>query len=346
MINWSEFADGCYPELIDDHSIDAIYISLPNGLHYEWTVKAIKAGKHVLLEKPSTSNANEATLLFRHELLKQPKAPVVLEAFHICFHPAWQTFLSLLDPPNITTAYSEVTLFRGPFAHDDIRCVYELSGGALMDMGSYTVLCLRKMLGTEPEECLGAVPRLMPAGWDQKCDHAMKAKFRFANGAIGDIRADLAARGFFGLPAVSLPKCIATHREAVVKDGSLATGQEHVVVRTVTILNPTFPAIWHRIDIVEAHTIRNTDGKKAIKTWTEKSHKKAYVWEDQGASKKTGEDYWMTYRHQLEQFVNKIKGREGSGCWIDGEDSISQMVMIDSVYEKAGLPLRPSSTYK
>jgi len=68
-------------DVIDDPAIDAIYIGLPNRLYYEWALKCLKAGKHILLEKPSVSNSAEAASLFRHELLKQPNAPVLLEAF-------------------------------------------------------------------------------------------------------------------------------------------------------------------------------------------------------------------------------------------------------------------------
>lgn len=338
--------DFCYPELIDDPSIDAVYIPLPNGLHYEWALKSIKAGKHVLLEKPSTSNAEEAASLFRHELLKQPNAPVLLEAFHSRFHPAWQAFLSLLDPPNITSAHASMVLWDGTFPNDDIRFIYDLSGGTLMDLGTYMVLSLRQMLGTEPEECLEAVPRLMPKGWDQKCDQAMKAKWRFPNGAIADIEVDFAGKGAYGQPRIRFPRCSATHREVVVKDSSLPAGREHVMVKTITFWNQMLPTLWHRIDILEAHTIRNINDKKVIKTWTEKSYKKEYVWADQGESKPAGEEHWTTYRYQLEEFVNRIKGREGSGCWMDGEDSVNQMAMIDSAYKKAGLPLRPTSLYK
>ena len=333
-------------ELLDSPSIDAVYIALPNGLHYEWTVKALKAGKHVLLEKPSTSNASEAALLFRHELLKQPNAPVLLEAFHMKFHPAWQSFLSLLDPPKIETAHSSLNTFKGTFPKDDIRFVYDLAGGAMMDMGGYAILSLREIFAAEPKECIESSPRLMPKGWDQKVDEAAIAKFSFPNGGIGTIDVDLQKRGSFGQPSFSIPACVVTHREAAVEEAKLPAGQEHVVVKTVTLHNHLFPMIWHRINIVEAHTIRNTENRKAIESWTTKSSKKVYVWENQETSKQPGEDHWSTYRHQLEQFVNKIKKREGSGCWMEAEDSIRQMVVVDSAYEKAGLPLRPSSTYK
>jgi len=56
-------AFGSYQELLDDPRVDFVYISTPNGLHFEWAVKALRAGKHVLLEKPFTSNADEAKTL-------------------------------------------------------------------------------------------------------------------------------------------------------------------------------------------------------------------------------------------------------------------------------------------
>src|SRR5580693_8786194 len=96
------------PALLDDPTIDAVYIPLPNGLHYEWTIRALRAGKHVLVEKPFVSNATEATSLVKiHSALPSP-APVLLEAVHYLFHPGWQTFLSLLSPPDIISAHSSL----------------------------------------------------------------------------------------------------------------------------------------------------------------------------------------------------------------------------------------------
>jgi predicted dehydrogenase len=333
-------------ELIDSASVDAIYIGLPNGLHYEWTIKALKAGKHVLLEKPSTSNGSEAARLFHHELLKQPNAPVLLEAFHILFHPAWTYFLSLLDRPNIETAYASLNIFKGVIPNDDIRLVYDLAGGAIMDMGGYTILSLRQVFGAEPTECLECLASFLPEPWDQKCDKATAAKFSFPNGGVGTMEVDLQKTGTMGLPYFTPPKCSATHREALAEDSKLPAGQEHAVIKTVTLYNHMMPTLWHRVDIVEAHTIRNTETRKTISTWTQKTSKKIYTWKDQGSPNVPSEDHWTTYRHQLEQFVNKIKNREGSGCWMDPEDSIRQMAVIDSAYEKAGLPLRPSSKYE
>ncbi|RFU29927.1 hypothetical protein B7463_g6402, partial [Scytalidium lignicola] len=345
-----------YQDMLNDSSIDAVYVPLPNGLHYEWSLKALKAGKHVLLEKPSTSNAAEAAALFRHDILKQPNAPVLLEAFHIRFHPAWKLFLSFLDRPNIASVHVISIMPAGIFPKDDIRFIYDLSGGTLMDLGTYNVLCLRQIFGTEPEECIEAIPRLMPKGFDQKCDEGFKIKYRFPNGAVGEMECDLASRGGWplpwltgSLPTLSLPKCSVVHREVIVKDESLAAdnGLEHVAVKKVVMLNMFVPHFWHKIEVEEIHTIRDASTKVVKKTWKVKSYHKRYIWSKTAAEEQwPGEEHWSTYRYQLEEFVNHVKGREGSGIWMDSEDSVRQMAMIDSAYEKAGLPLRPTSTYK
>jgi predicted dehydrogenase len=299
-------------------------------------VKSLLAGKHVLLEKPSVSNATEAMALFRHPIFAQPDAPVLLEAFHSRFHPAFCAFLDLLDPPNIVYAHSSAKAPLGYVSLDDIRFNYDLAGGSCMDPGTYTIMTLREMLGTEPEECLEAIPRMLPKSYDQKCDKAITAKFRFPNGALGEIDVDLREAG------ISTPSCSAVHREVDVPDTKLASEEEHVCVRTVILTNYMVPHVWHRIDTKETHTVRSIKGKKTIKAWTETSSKKAYTWED---VEKKGDPSWSTYRYQLEEFVNRVRGREGSGVWMDGEDSIRQMMLIDSVYEKSGLPRRPTSTY-
>jgi predicted dehydrogenase len=69
-------------DLIDEPAVDAIYNPLPNGLHFEWTMKALKGGKHVLLEKPATNTAEEAAAIYA---LAARKNLVVLEAFHYRF---------------------------------------------------------------------------------------------------------------------------------------------------------------------------------------------------------------------------------------------------------------------
>ena len=341
-----------YQALLDDSTIDVVYIALPNALHYEWAMKALKAGKHVLLEKPSTSNALEACNLLQNPLLAKDGASssagksslVLLDAVHIRFHPAWQKFLSFLDSSNIAEATSTHELPNGLLATDDIRFQYQLSGGCLMDFGSYNVQMLRQVFGTEPVECVTTNVRLMPAGSDQNIDQAFSATWRFPNGGIGSIVSDLAAKGGHhfswltsNLPATKIPMCSVTHREKVSQcPGSQE--MEEATTKTVIIWNLLFATIWHRIDVLEHHVLRHKKDGRIEKQWTVKSHFKQYEHD-------SGDAAWSTYRHQLEEFVNRVRGRPGSGVWVDGDDSIEQMRMIDGAYQKAGMLLRPSNTY-
>lgn len=329
-----------YQALLDDPAIDAVYIALPPGHHYEWSIKALQAGKHVLLEKPSVSNAEEAAKLFRSPLLSKPDSPVLVEAFHYRFHPSWQKLLSLIDPPNIEEAHSASWIPKGIVPLYDIRCQYKLSGGCLMDLGTYNVSTLRQIFGTEPTECLEANHRPMPPGYDKEIDQAFTAKWRFPNGGIGSMEADLIADGGYSIPMmhefprIQLPKLEIKHREVIIEE-PLPIGQEHAVQKTVIFWNYLVPYIYHRIDILETHTIRSMYNKsKTVRTWTETSYVKEYA-------KKGGLDSITTYSAQLEDFVNRIRKRP-TFAWVELEDSIKQMEIIDGAYKKAGLPIRPS----
>lgn len=342
-----------YQALLDDPAIDAVYIAVPNGLHYQWASKALKAGKHVLLERPSTSNASEARSLFRSPLLakdgevsQQAEASLVLlDAVHFRFHPAWQKFLSFIDSSEVAEATSTHHLPKGALSNNDIRSRYHLSGNCLMDFGSYKVDMLRQVFGAEPLECLTASARRMPVGQDQDIDQAFSASWMFPNGGTGSIVSDLAATGGHylpwltdSLPATKIPMCSVKHRGKVVQEPTLQA-LETVTTKTVTIWNPLLASIWHRIDVINDHVLRRIETGRIESRWSEKESFKQYNHDDDD------DDSWSTYRHQLGHFVNRVRSRHDSGPWIDGEDSIRQMEMIDGAYEKAGLKLRPSSPH-
>src|SRR5690606_26611885 len=78
---------GSYGELLADEGIQAVYIPLPNHLHVEWAIQALKAGKHVLVEKPVGMNAQEAKSLL-DVATKHPDLRI-MEAFMYKFHPQW-----------------------------------------------------------------------------------------------------------------------------------------------------------------------------------------------------------------------------------------------------------------
>lgn len=331
-----------YQAILDDSSIDCVYIPLPNGLHYEWTLRALAAGKHVLLEKPSTSNAVEAESLFRHPLLQQPGAPVLLEAFHYRFQPTWQHFLSLVDRPNIESVRAATTLPTFLFKDNDIRFNFDLAGGALMDLGTYQLSVLRQVIGAEPEECTECITRPGPQSTD--AEEAVKATFRFHGGITGVGEANL--RG--GIVLTFNPEAWVVHKPVVVEEEGLPADQEKVRVRRLYLSNFMISGFLHKIIIEDDFIVRKkgAEGAEAVvKKWTKKEVQKVYTWKEAGIDRPS-EPYWASYRHQLEGFVHKVRGREGSGVWIDGEDSIAQAKMIDMAYAKAGLPMRPSKNFK
>lgn len=327
--------------MLDDPNIDAIYIPLPNSFHFEWAVRSIRAGKHVLLEKPSVSNAIEAEMLFKMPELSQPNAPILLEAFHTRFFPAWQYFQSLVVPENIEHIKS-VSMFPWWLASKgDIYFNYNLSGGTMMSLGTYNFATIRTLFAAEPVECLSCETHQYPEEAHINIDIDFKAKFRFPNGGIAEAESTLHG------PTVWIPSSVVvTNKEVIVSDSSLPKDQEKALKREQSIYGVAFGLLWHRIVIKDNYTIRTKNGR-VIKRWTEKKFHKAYTFKEAGGefANYPGEKYWISYRHQLEQFVNKIKGRE-TQSWITGEDSINQMKMLDMAYEKSGLGLRPTSNFR
>ncbi|KAI2463348.1 NAD(P)-binding protein [Annulohypoxylon bovei var. microspora] len=331
-----------YQDVLNSPNIDCVYIPLPNGLHYEWTLRALKAGKHVLLEKPSVNNTTEAEILFKNPLLDGPKAPILLEATHYLFHPAWAAFMSFVTPTEVDTAKAVIWVPMWKFGADDIRFRYDLGGGALMDLGAYTASVLIHLFGGVAEECEESITQPGPS--DSKCDRLFKVRYRFPGGGRGEMEGDLKAPLDRLLPNVYvvLKPIVVSSADAGIK---VPPGQE--VVRTRRIKFTTFvqPTYLHSIQIDdELVTRRIGDTSKDQKKGTASKTVKAYTFSEAGIDQ-PGEPYWTTYRYQLEQFVNRVRGHDVQQ-WVSSDDSINTTKMIDMAYKAAKLPLRPTSEYK
>lgn len=100
------------------------------------------------------SNATEAEILFRLPELSSPNAPVLLEGFHFQFYPSWALFRSLFDPADVVHVSSASMLPWWLVGKDNIAFNYSLSGGTIMNLGTYHFSALRLIFDTEPEECL------------------------------------------------------------------------------------------------------------------------------------------------------------------------------------------------
>jgi len=145
-------AYGSYEELLADAEVEAVYISLPNTLHAEWSIKALEAGKHVLCEKPFTRHPEEVEAAFdaadRNDRL-------LSEAFMYRHNPQTAKLVELVRDG----AIGELWLIRSAFSyglydHENIRLRTDVEGGALMDVGCYNVSGSR-LLGGEPERVWG-----------------------------------------------------------------------------------------------------------------------------------------------------------------------------------------------
>jgi xylose dehydrogenase (NAD/NADP) len=142
-------AYGSYEELLADPSIEAVYISLPNTLHAEWSVAAIEAGKHVLCEKPFSRHPADVEAAFD---AAERAGRLLSEAFMYRHNPQTARLVSLVS----SGAIGELRLVRSAFSYSlydpgNIRLQPEVEGGALMDVGCYCVRGSRLLAG-EPEE--------------------------------------------------------------------------------------------------------------------------------------------------------------------------------------------------
>jgi predicted dehydrogenase len=208
-----------YAALVADPDIDAIYNPLPNGLHAEWTIAALEAGKHVLCEKPFTANTKEAEDV---AAVAQRTGLVVMEAFHYRYHPLAARLREIVDRDELGTIQRVETGLCFPLPKfSDIRYQYALAGGATMDVGCYTVH-LARLLGREEPEVVSAQARLRTPD----VDRAMRAELQFPSGHTGRITCSMWSTWF-----------VQTYARVTGTRGE------------IRVINPTAPHLWHRMRV-------------------------------------------------------------------------------------------------
>ena len=144
-----------YDALLADPAVDVIYIALPNHLHCPWTVKALKAGKHVLCEKPLACSAKEAIEMAS---AAEDSGRYLMEAFMYRFHPRSRRIKQLIAEGRIGTPCLVRSAFCFRMGEKDwtsgknARLKPEMGGGALLDVGCYNVSVARWFLGAEPTQ--------------------------------------------------------------------------------------------------------------------------------------------------------------------------------------------------
>jgi predicted dehydrogenase len=215
-----------YAALVSDPELDAIYNPLPNGLHAEWTIAALEAGKHVLCEKPFTANAKEAEEV---AAVAARTGLVVMEAFHYRYHPLAKRMREIVESDELGVLRRVETALCFPFPKfSDIRYQYDLAGGATMDVGTYTVHMAR-LLGCEEPDVRSAHAKLHTPD----VDRAMRAELTFPSGHTGRITCSMWSKWF-----------IQTYARVIGDRGEL-----HVI-------NPTSPQLWHRMRVKSGNDAR------------------------------------------------------------------------------------------
>ncbi len=157
---------GSYQDLLADKNVDAIYNPLPNHLHVPWSIRALKADKHVLCEKPIGLSVAEAEQLAgvaaAHPKLK------IMEAFMVRLHPQWLTARELVRSGRIgalRTIHTDFSYFNDDPAN--IRNQRDMGGGALMDIGCYPITLSRFIFDDEPRRVMGHIERDPKLGTDR-----------------------------------------------------------------------------------------------------------------------------------------------------------------------------------
>jgi len=271
-----------YDDLIADPEIDAVYNPLPNALHARWSLAAIAAGKHVLCEKPFTSNAAEAREV---AVAAESSGLVVMEAFHYRYHPLAARMREIVTSGELGEVTRIDTSMCIPLPlFGDIRYNYALGGGATMDVGCYALHMNRYLAGATPE-ILAATPTRLRR--DREVDRAMRVEVQYPTGVTGTVRCALFSRRLL--------------------DISVRVAGTQGRMR---VFNPTSPQAYHRL------VVKGASGRR----------REPRIRSD------------GTYTHQLRAFATAVRG-EGP-VLTDARDAVTNMAIIDAVYDAAGMRRR------
>ncbi len=239
-----ERAHGSYEALLEDPDVEAVYISLPNSLHVEWSVRALEAGKHVLSEKPLGRRAGDVERAFA---VAQRTGRILMEAFMYRHNPQTVRVHDLVRGG----ALGRLRFLRATFTYphtdlENIRHDPALDGGGLMDLGCYGVHAAR-MLAGEPEEVFGeqVVSR-------SGVDEVFAGTMRFADDVLAHVDCALVAPMSYRL-------------EAVGEEGSLSVADPWHCRRPGIELHSKGGAEWIPLEPVDSYRLQLENMSAAIR---------------------------------------------------------------------------------
>jgi len=210
-----------YEALVHADDVDVVYNPLPMSLHAEWTIEALRAGKHVFCEKPFASNASEATEMVR---VAEEEGRVLCEAFHYRYHPMFQRILDEVTSGRIGAIERVEGIFTVPISRTspsgalDIRWDYDASGGSLMDLGCYPMSWVRHVTGQEP-----TVVSAEATEDPDNIDSHMTCELAFGSGATGLVISGMERGPEIGLTITGSAGSIVANNPMAPQMGNLLT---------------------------------------------------------------------------------------------------------------------------
>ena len=211
-----------YDDLVNDPELDVIYNPLPNSLHCEWTIAALRAGKHVLCEKPLASNAAEAERMAK---AANESGKILGEAFHYRYHPLADRIRTLMTDGTLGRLVHVEGHFSVPIPETNIRFDWSLAGGATMDLGCYPLHMIHYFSGMTPR-VIRATAETGPKNIDIAMDVALElaggvtARMSCAMKKDSVITATFSARGERGELRVINPIAPQRGHQLTVKIGA------------------------------------------------------------------------------------------------------------------------------
>ena len=277
-------AYGSYQEVIDDPSVDVVYNALHNGGHGPWNIKALAAGKHVLSEKPSASNAAEAKEV---AAAVSKSGKVFMEGFHYYYHPVFQRLLAIVKSGEIGEVIKvESSLLIPRPDESDLRLKFDLAGGSMMDVGCYA-LHSQRMISQLIADGEPTIVKAEANAADGKIDTKLYMQLKYPNGVAA------LAKGDFEADVMQAPLTVTGSKGSVHLPNFVVSGWDPRVI----------------VDLA---------GQKRVEHLPSIS----------------------TYTYQLLAFADAVD--LGKPVKTDAKDAFIQAQLIDSAYEAAGLPLRPT----
>ena len=181
-----------YQAVVEHEKVDAVYMPLHIPAHHEWTIKALRAGKHVLCEKSMAANASEAAEM---AAVAEAEGLVLMDAFHYRYHPVFERALEIVRSGTLGRLERLDAAFHIPVTDPDpgnIRMNYRLGGGVTMDIGCYPISWVRHLLGAEPTDIDAEAIQGPP-----DVDLMLQTRMRFPDGVLATTSGDMRAEARF-----------------------------------------------------------------------------------------------------------------------------------------------------